>query len=377
MLFTNALIFQGQKGFIHGSLRFENGIITEIAAGDAREDGEDLAGAYIIPGLVDIHIHGCAGADFSDGSTEGFLQMGSYLAKRGITSFAPASMTLPYDDLRKAFRSAADYKEKRNGEQARLAGIHMEGPYLSEKKKGAQNREYLKSPDPEMFLKLQEESRGLIKIVDIAPELAGAETFIEEVSERCLVSLAHTETDYEQAMRAFRTGASHVTHLFNAMPPLHHRRPGLIGAAFDAGNVCVELVCDGVHIHPAVIRMAFRLFPGRICLVSDAARCCGMPDGWYDLGGQQVKLENGSVRLADGTIAGAGSDLFTDMINAIKFGIPAGEAITAATLIPAREAGIDAETGSLAPGKKADLVVCNREWKIEDVFIGGNRVLRG
>ncbi len=374
MLFTNALIFQGQKGFVRGSLRFENGIITEIEAGEAREDGEDLAGAYIIPGLVDIHIHGCAGADFSDGSTEGLLRMGSYLAKRGITSFVPASMTLPYDDLRKAFRSAAEYTEERSSTQAHLAGIHMEGPYLSERKKGAQNGEYLKSPDPEMFLKLQEESRGLIKIVDVAPELAGAETFIEEVSKRCLVSLAHTEADYDQAMRAFRAGASHVTHLFNAMPPLHHRVPGVIGAAFDARNVCAELVCDGVHIHPAVVRMAFRLFPGRICLVSDAARCCGMPDGWYELGGQQVKLKNGSVRLADGTIAGAGSDLFTDMVNAIKFGIPAKEAIMAATLIPAREAGIDAETGSLEPGKRADLVICDRKWKSREVFIGGNRV---
>ena len=218
---------------------------------------------------------------------------------------------------------------------------------------------------------LQEAAKGLIRIVDIAPELEGAASFIREVSGSCRVSAAHTDASYEEAAAAFDAGASHLTHLFNAMPPIRHREPGVIGAASERQNVTAELICDGFHIHPAIVRMAFKLFPGRLCLISDSMRCCGMPEGEYELGGQQVFVKDRQARLRDGTLAGATLNLYDDMVNAIRFGIPAEDAVLAATLLPAREVLIDKETGSLEEGKLADFLVCDGEWKLKRVYLGG------
>ena len=378
MRFSNAWIFQGEKGFVKGSFSVARDRITEIVpegkAADEAEAPVDLQGMYVLPGLIDIHTHGSAGHDFSDGCAEGLHEMGKYLAHHGITSFAPTSMTLPYEKLSEAFKTAADYKKTRAEDEARLAGIHMEGPYFSEKKKGAQNSAYLKLPDAAGFFSLQEKCGQLIRIVDVAPELPGAEEFVREVSGDCRVSVAHTDASYEDAVRAFEAGASHVTHLFNAMPPIHHRKPGVIGAACEKENVVAELICDGLHVHPSVVRMAFRLFPGRICLISDALRCCGMPDGEYELGGQQVTLKNGQARLSDGTLAGAASNLYQDMVNAIRFGIPKEDAILAATMIPAKELGMEAEVGSLELGKRADFIVCDPDFTLRHVYVGGVRI---
>ena len=388
MIFSDACIFRGEKGFVKGSFSVADGRIRQITpssrddSGQAEVFSEDLLqeerilleGKYILPGLVDIHTHGNSGCDFSDADEEGLIRMGKYLASHGITSFAPTSMTLPYERLKAAFLTAAAYMNKRPGDGARVAGVHMEGPFFSEKKKGAQNSAFLKLPDSRGFLDLQDACGGAVKIVDIAPELPGAEAFIQEISPVCRVSVAHTDASYEEARRAFDAGASHVTHLFNAMPPINHRSPGVIGAAFERDDVTAELICDGLHIHPSIVRMAFRLFPGRICLISDALRCCGMPDGEYELGGQQVTLQGGAARLADGTIAGAACSLYEDMVNAIRFGIPVKEAILAATLTPAREIGMDQEIGSLEMGKRADFIVCDENWNLEQVYVDGVRV---
>ena len=376
MLFTGAHIFLGEKGFVPGNLAVSGDRIREILTeGRQEEEAEDLGGAYVIPGLVDIHTHGNSGADFSDGSAEGLRRMGQYLAQNGVTSFTPTSMTLPYDQLEKAFQTAEEYMKNRPSDGARVAGVHMEGPYFSEKRKGAQNGAYLKLPDVEGFRRLQEACGNAVKIVDVAPELAGAETFIREVSKYCRVSLAHTDASYEETRRAFEAGASHVTHLFNGMRPLHHREPGVIPAAAERADVAVELICDGIHVHPAVIRMVFRLFPGRVCIISDAMRGCGMPDGEYVLGGQTVILQDGRACLADGTIAGGAKTLFQNMVSAIRFGIRPEEAVLAATLTPARELGMDAEIGSLAPGKKADFLVCDENWDLQRVYLDGRRIL--
>ena len=374
MVFKNARIFTSQQGFIHGYFSVENGNFSEVFSGACEREGIDLHGAFVIPGLVDIHIHGAVGADFSDGEEQGLRRMARFLAQNGVTSFLPTSMTLPYETLSKAFLNAKELMDHPLENEARVLGIHMEGPFFSEKKRGAQNAAYLKKPDANAFRSLYDQCSGAIQIVDVAPELDGADAFTKEVSSYCKVSVAHTDADYEQAASVFEAGADHLTHLFNAMPPLHHRKPGVIGAASERENVIAELICDGQHVHESVVRAAFRLFPGRICLISDALRCCGMPDGIYELGGQSVTLKDHVARLADGTIAGAASHLFDDLRNAISFGIPIVDAITAATLTPAKEASADKVIGSINQGKYADFLVCNHDLNLLEVYIGGKKV---
>ncbi len=372
MLFSNALVFT-PEGFVPGGFEVADGRFAEVFSGP-RAGGVDLRGARVIPGLVDIHTHGAMGADFSDGDRQGLERMAAHLAGCGVTSFAPTSMTLPYETLAAAFRTAAELREHRPAGCARVMGIHMEGPFFSEKKKGAQNGAYLRLPDLEAFRELYDGCGGLIRIVDVAPELEGAAEFARGASALCTVSAAHTDADYEAAKALYEAGATHLTHLYNAMPPIHHRKPGVIGAASEQDSVCAEIICDGLHVHPSAVRMAFRLFPGRICLISDSLRCCGMPDGEYELGGQQVFLAGGVARLADGTIAGAASDLYADMLNAVSFGIALEEAVLAATIRPAREIGRAGEIGSIETGKLADFVVCDEDMKAQTVYIGGEPV---
>ena len=371
MLFKNAYIFTEEGVFTHGSFRVEDGKFTELLSTVPAEDGVDLEGQYVIPGLIDVHNHGNSGADFSDGDYEGLVKMAQYLAKNGVTSFAPASMTLPYEVLEKAFATALRLTEEQPEGCARLMGIQMEGPFFSEKKKGAQNGAYLKDPDFEAFKKLYEGCNGLVRIADVAPELPGAVEFTREASKLCTVSIAHTDANYEEADAVLAAGATHLTHLYNAMPPIHHRKPGVIGAGSERENVIAELICDGEHVHPSSVRMAFKLFPGRICLVSDALRCCGMPNGQYELGGQEVFLEGNVARLADGTIAGSATNLYDCMRKAVEFGISKEQAILSSTIIPARQLGRGEEIGSIAPGKLADFVVCTADLEKTAVYLGG------
>ncbi len=374
MLFKNAKVFTAAGKFVHGSFRVENGRFAEILDCVPEEDGVDLENACVIPGLIDVHNHGNSGADFSDGDYEGLVKIASYLASVGVTSFAPASMTLPYEVLDAAFRTAAKLHREQPAGCARLMGIQMEGPFFSEKKKGAQNGAYLRLPDFETFKKLFEASEGLVRIADLAPELEGAVEFTEQASKFCTVSVAHTDAGYEDAAAVFAAGATHLTHLYNAMPAIHHRKPGVIGAASECDQVIAELICDGQHVHESSVRMAFKLFPGRICLVSDALRCCGMPDGQYELGGQEVFMKNGLAKLADGTIAGAATNLYDGMRNAVKFGIPVEQAILSATLIPARQLGRAEEIGSIEPGKLADFVVCSEDLQRKAVYLDGQKL---
>lgn len=373
MRFENGLIFVDGR-FVHGGFSVENGRFSHVLADAADAAAVDLQGLRVIPGLVDIHNHGNSGADFSDGDYDGLAKMAAYLAENGVTSFAPASVTLPYDTLETAFRTAVRLHRAAPEGCARLLGVHMEGPFFSEKKKGAQNAAYLRLPDYDAFARLYGAAEGLLRIVDVAPELSGAVDFIRRAADKCTVSVAHTDASYEQAAAAFDAGASHLTHLFNAMPSIHHRMPGPIGAAAEREGVTAELICDGHHVHPSAVRMAFRLFPGRICLISDALRCCGMPDGRYDMGGQEIVLSGGVARLADGTIAGSAANLYDCMRNAAAFGIPAEQAVLAATAIPARQIGRSGETGAIANGLPADFVLCGGALDRRAVYLGGQRL---
>ena len=366
MRLSNALVFDTRMGFVRRDLCTEDGKITETSA----EPSADLSGCYIIPGLTDLHFHGCVGADFSDGDAEGLQTMADYELSRGVTQICPAGMTLSEEQLFKICRNAADHKaHSRSG--AELAGVNLEGPFLSKAKKGAQNEAWLRAPDADLLIRLREASGGLVKLVSVAPEEPGALDFIRRVKDLVTVSVAHTAANYDQTLAAFRAGAGQVTHLFNAMNPFLHRDPGPIGAAADS-DCRVELICDGIHVHPAVIRSAFRLFgPDRVIIISDSLRAAGMPDGTYTLGGQEFTVRGPKATLADGTIAGSVTDLMGGMLSAVSFGIPLRDAVTAAAVNPAKALGIFDRVGSLDPGKTANFAVLNSDLSLRAVVFRG------
>ena len=377
MFYKNARIYASDCRFHHGAFEVtDDGRFGQILPDRIPEDAYDLEGALVIPGLVDVQTHGNSGYDFSDGDYEGLKQMARCYLASGVTSFAPASMTQTYEVLEKAYATARQMVEEDPEGCAKLRGIHMEGPYFSFKKRGAQNPEYLKNPDLEGFRKLNEISGGLIRIVDVAPELPGALEFIRQVSRVATVSVAHTDATYEQTKAAFGAGASHLTHMFNGMNAIDHRTPGVIPAAAEAPHVRAELICDGHHVHPATIRLAFSMFGAeRMILVSDTGRCAGMPEGsQFDLGGLTAKVVGGVARLDSGSIACSATDLWQCMVNAISYGIPAEDAIRACTRNPAAALGVQGEVGSIAPGKRADFVVCSPDFAKKRVYFGGKLV---
>ena len=376
MFYKNARIFASDFQFHTGAFEVVDGVFGEVLPQNVPEDAIDLHGATVIPGLVDVHSHGNSGADFSDGDYEGLKKMAAYYARCGVTSFAPASMTLPYDVLSAAFATAKQLTEETPDGCARLMGIQMEGPYFSYKKRGAQNPDYLKEPDFEGFRKLYEDCGGLVRIVDVAPELPGAAQFVAKAKELCTVSIAHTDSDYDHAKAAIDAGVTHLTHLYNAMPGIHHRNPGVIPAAVENPNVRAEIICDGQHIHPASVRLAFTMFgPERMILVSDSGRCAGLPDGsQFQLGGQDCWLRDGVARLADGTIACSAANLWQCLCNVISWGIPEETAIRAASYNPACAIGADGKIGSIETGKLADFLVCSSDYSSKRVFLGGKEI---
>ena len=375
MFYKNARIFTSDFQFANGAFEVRDGRFGAVLPEAVPADAIDLKGATVIPGLVDVHSHGNSGADFSDGDYEGLKKMAAYYASCGVTSFAPASMTLPYDVLEKAFATAKQLKAEAPAGHARLMGIQMEGPYFSYKKRGAQNPDYLKEPDFEGFKALFEGCDGLVRIVDIAPELPGAAEFVEKASKLCTVSIAHTDSDYDHAKAAIDAGAAHLTHLYNAMPPIHHRNPGVIPAAVENPNVQAEIICDGYHIHPASVRLAFTMFRNRMVLVSDSGRCAGQPEGTqFQLGGQDAWLRGGVAKLADGTIACSATNLWKCLQNVLSWGIAEEEAVRAATANPAKAIGAADKIGTIETGKLADFVVTNADYTQKRVFIGGKEI---
>jgi len=369
MLIQNALLFTPRKTFEKLDIEFDDRI---RAVGHIEAPGDlDAEGCYLIPGLIDLHTHGAVGQDFSDGSPEGMRLLSEYYASRGVTSFCATTMTLPEDTLTAAVQCIRDYRRGERG--ARCLGVYLEGPFLSDAKRGAQAPENLCAPDIGMFRRLHAASGNTVRLVGVAPELPSAPDFIREASRTCAVSIAHTACDYETAMKGFACGATQTTHLFDAMNALHHRKPGVVGASFDSGAYA-ELICDGIHIHPSVVRIAFKLFGEKLILISDSVRCAGMPEGRYDLGGQAITVKDGKATLADGTIAGSSIHLLQAVANAVSFGIDPADAVTAATLTPAQAIGMDADIGSLAVGKRADMLLLDRQFNLVTTIINGKAI---
>lgn len=370
MIVRNARLFRPDGGFETGDLCIaDDGTFAPTAGGEIL----DAHGLTAIPGLVDIHFHGCVGHDFCEGTPEAIGAITRYEASVGVGAVCPATMTFPEETLGKIADAAAAWTSP--DDSAELVGINMEGPFIAESKKGAQNAAYLHKPDAGMFRRLQARAGGLFKLCDIAPEVEGGLECIRALAGEVRVSLAHTAADYETAKAAFEAGAKQATHLYNAMQPYTHRSPGLIGAAYDFAE-SVELIADGVHIHPAAVRLTFRAFgDDRVILISDSMMATGMPDGQYSLGGQPVTVRGNLATLADGTIAGSATNLLDCMRTAVReMGIPLGSAVKAATVNPARAIGVYDRYGSFDSGKAANVILLDDALEVKAILLRGRRL---
>ena len=378
MIIKNGQVFNSNGRFIPADVELAGDRIVKVApAGTLHGDEElDAAGKYVTPGFVDIHIHGAAGSDFCDGmdgSDKYVRAMQKYLGSQGVTSFLGTTMAFSEEILDRIFDTARPIFGQ-EGYGAVLRGVNMEGPFFNTAKKGAQAEEYIIDPDWEMFQRLWERSGHNIRLVDVAPELPGALEFAQKASKLCTVSVAHTCATYEEATAAFANGFTHTTHLFNAMPAFTHRAPGVVGAASDFAEH-IEMICDGIHLNPAVVRAVFNMFgPDRVCIIRDAMQACGMPNGEYSLGGQKVFMTDGLATLADGTSAGSAACQAEGFRRAVKFGVPLESALKAATINPAKAAGLYDEVGSIAVGKRADVLVLGADLHPEHIFIGGKEL---
>lgn len=362
MIIKNAVVYTENGVFEEKDIVIENDRFAGTTTDEMVVDG---SGCYAIPGLTDIHFHGCVGYDFCDGTKEAIARMAEYEASVGVTTIVPATMTLAEETLLGICEAAAKYHKEQDQYtgKAILCGINMEGPFIASSKKGAQNPAYIQKPDTKLFDRCNKASDGIIKLVAIAPEVEGAMEFIHEKKGETVLSIAHTATDYDTAVKALEIGASHVTHLYNAMNPLSHRAPGPIGAAADDDNCEVELITDGVHSHPAVVRTTFRIFgDDRIILISDSMMATGLEDGQYQLGGQEVTVKGNRAQLADGTIAGSATNLLDCLRTAVlEMNIPLESAVKCAAVNSAKSVGIYDEYGSITDGKVANVVLLKKE----------------
>lgn len=395
MLIKNVKVYTEEQEFKDGEIRVEDGVFTQVNVSgenvsernisgtngdiaDLNEEVIDGRGAYAIPGLIDLHFHGCKGYDFCDGTKEAIAEIAKYEAAIGVTAICPATMTLPVDELADILATAADYKRtesETNPKGADLIGVNMEGPFISAAKKGAQDERNIIPCSEEVCRRFLDASEGLVKFVGIAPEdNANAVEFIKAMKDKVNISLAHTNADYDTAKAAFDAGANHAVHLYNAMPAFTHRAPGVVGAVSDSPHVNAELICDGVHIHPSMVRATFKMMGAeRMILISDSMRATGMCDGRYTLGGLDVDVVgNRATLVSDGAIAGSATNLMDCMKTAVKeMKIPLETAVACATMNPAKALGAYDQYGSIAPGKKGNVVLLDEELAVKMVVKDG------
>ncbi len=375
MRIANGQVFDLKEGFVSRDVCTDGTLISKTSG-----DGNvlDAAGCYVIPGLVDVHFHGCVGEDFSDATPDGLQKIADFELSQGVAYICPAGMTLPEDQLTAICRNTAAHRKKNAG-GAEVVGAHLEGPFLCMAKKGAQNGDYLHDPDAAMLERLQKAAEGCVRLVTLAPEQPNSVEFIKAASKMGIhVSLGHTVADYETAKAAFEAGADHATHLYNAMPPLAHRDPGVIGAAWEVPSVMPELICDGIHIHPSVVRLTFGLFgKERMIIISDSLRATGMPDGEYPFGGQMIEVHGNRATILGHpeTLAGSVTSLMGCLRQAVSFGIPVADAVRACTYNPARSIGIDGRAGTLDAGKEASIVLLDeKDLSIKAIVFKGQKV---
>ncbi|MBW3625720.1 MAG: N-acetylglucosamine-6-phosphate deacetylase [Armatimonadetes bacterium] len=339
----------------------------------------DARGMLILPGFIDTHIHGSHGDDVMLHGEEGIHRIAADLLRYGVTSWQPSTLSARHDDLMRAIEGCRRAAERpRPG--ARIVGIHIEGPYINVRKKGAQPEEGIRPPDPDQCRQYLGEAGGLARIMTLAPELDGAEELMKLLrEENVVISLGHSEADYDLALHAIECGASHATHLFNAMPALNHREPGLAAACLNEPEITAEIIADGIHLHPQVVNLAFRAKgPEKIALVTDAMSAVGMPDGTYTLGAHTVLVEGDRCTLADGTIASSMLTMNRAVRNAMAFaGASWGDAARMTAEVPARLSGVLHDRGTLEAGKRADLAVLREDGGVAYTILEGAVAFEG
>ena len=330
----------------------------------------DAKNQLLIPGMVDVHIHGANNFDMMDGTTESIQVVSKKCAETGCTSFLVTSVSSSLESLLKMIRSAKEVIGKEEG--AKIAGIHLEGPYLNVLKKGMQNEKYLRHPNFEEMDLIFKEAGDLIKMVTIAPELPGGIDLIHYLTKRnVVVAIAHSNATYEEATQAFEEGASHITHCFNAMPVIHHRAPGLVAAALENDGVSLQAIVDGVHLHPGIIRLMHKIKgPNKIVLTTDALQAMGVGDGDYVFGGHQVSVKEGIARLQDGTLASSTITMNRSLKLSSDFGIPLSDSIKMASTTPANILGLNS-IGEIKEGYVADLVMLDDQFNVTQTIING------
>lgn len=371
MIFKNCTFYNEffEKEF--GDIEIENGIIKQI--GIIGGSGKDMSGLVLIPGFIDIHIHGGGGGDSSDGTADSLDRISTYLAENGVTSFCPTTMTLPIDRLCGIASAIADYKSRQK-KGSKIVGINFEGPFIAQSKKGAQNGDYIIAGSKKDADAIYNASTGLMKLITVAPEAFDSDNFIKSVSAHCTVSIGHSAADAKECQSAIDSGITHATHLYNAMTPMNHRNAGIVGTVLDNGSVTCELICDGGHIAPAVLRNTFKILGGdRAVVVSDSMRGAGLGEGEYELGGQQIFVEKDGkyAVMRDGTIAASITNMHEEFKNLLAFGIDFKTALKSCTINPARVINEEARIGSIAVGKAADLVFLDENLNIKEVYIDG------
>ena len=344
---------------------------AEIPSGTEIIDAE---GKYIIPGLIDMHIHGYLGEDASDGSFDGIRTMAEGVAKNGVTSFLPTTMTVSYDELRAAFaqiRRGVEESRSASWQGAQILGVNAEGPFINPSKKGAQAGENIR-PGDAAFLK---EYLDIIRVFTIAPEMPGNLDCIREMAGKCLISMGHTNATYAEAIAGIEAGVGHVTHLFNAQTPLMHRDPGVVGAALTDDRVSTELIADTFHVNAHLFPLVARMKGDKLVLITDCTRAGGLEDGEYTLGGQPIFVKGIECRLADGTIAGSVLKMNAAVRNLLNnTHMQVWDAVNAASLNPARRIGVDDVKGSLEAGKDADIVLCDSDFNVCRTIICGRTI---
>jgi N-acetylglucosamine-6-phosphate deacetylase len=347
--------------------------VQQIATSPAEMEVVDAEGLLVLPGLIDIHVHGSAGYDVMDATPESLVEISRFLLRQGVTAYLPTTITNPAEALDRVFDNIADTRAVEDGAQP--LGVHMEGPYLNPAFCGAQPAEWLRNPDAAVYQRWL--SSGMVRSVTVAPELPGALEFIHKgISQGIRFSAGHTAASYEQMREAVESGLTRVTHTFNGMPGLHHRNPGVLGAALTDERVFCEVIADGVHVHPAVLQLLVRVKGAEgVILVTDAMRAAGLEDGEYDLGGQKVSVQSGVARTAAGGLAGSTLTLNRAIANMIALvGLPLNEAVMMATASPAAALGLSGRKGVIQPGADADLILVDSSFNLKTAFLAGKRV---